>query len=211
VLKSKFAKYLLVKIAPYLAYFLLRLIYSTCKKEFNLDEKYKGQDIIPASWHGQLGFSHFVILKLNRKFGMQKPLMMISNHSDGEIIARVFKLFGFDSIRGSSSKSAVKVLLEAINLVKKQKKIIALTPDGPRGPRHSVADGVAVIAKKAQIDILSISFNCSSYWQFNSWDKFVLPKPFSTIRFYAKVVEVKDLGIVDIKNKLKEELLKNAI
>jgi lysophospholipid acyltransferase (LPLAT)-like uncharacterized protein len=211
VLKSKYAKKVLVSVGPYLAYYLLRFIYTTCKKEFMFDENYKGQDIIPASWHGQLGFSHFVLIELNKKFGMKKPLMMISNHSDGEIISKIFKLFGFDSIRGSSSKSAVKVLLEAINLVKKDKKIIALTPDGPRGPRHSVADGVAVIAKKAKIDILAVSFDCSNYWQFKSWDKFVLPKPFSTIRFYAKIVEVKDLEIIDIKNKLKEELLKNAI
>jgi lysophospholipid acyltransferase (LPLAT)-like uncharacterized protein len=157
VLKSKYAKKVLVSVGPYLAYYLLRFIYTTCKKEFMFDKNYKGQDIIPASWHGQLGFSHFVLIELNKKFGMKKPLMMISNHSDGEIISKIFKLFGFDSIRGSSSKSAVKVLLEAINLVKKDKKIIALTPDGPRGPRHSVADGVAVIAKKANIDILAVN------------------------------------------------------
>ena len=211
MLKSKFAKYLLITIAPYLVYYLLKLIYITCKKEFIFDKLYKGQDIIFATWHGELAMSPFTLIELNQKFGMKKPSMIVSNHSDGEIITNVFKLFGFNSIRGSSSKSAVKVLLQAIKLVKRDKEVIALTPDGPRGPRHSVADGVAIIAKKAKTDILAVNFKATKFWKFNSWDKMTIPKPFSTIKLYTKIVKVEDLHIDEIKIKLKEELLKNAI
>jgi lysophospholipid acyltransferase (LPLAT)-like uncharacterized protein len=210
VLKSKFAKKLLANIGPYLAYYLLRFIYISCKKEFIFDKKYNGDDIIIASWHGELIMSPFNLLELNKRFGMKKPYLMISNHNDGEVISNIFKLFGFESIRGSSSKNGARVLLQAIKLVKNGHNM-ALTPDGPRGPRHSLADGIAVIAKKSNKNILAINFNVDRFWQFRSWDKMVLPKPFSTIKFYAKVVEIDGLEINDIKNKLKEELLKNAI
>jgi len=101
-----------------------------------------------------------------------------------------------------------------INAIKELKNgvDVAITPDGPRGPRHSVANGIVAIAQKTRCDILI--FNCvpTSYWQFNSWDKFVIPKPFGTINFYiSEPFNVVDMEMEEAKNLIKEKMLKNAL
>jgi lysophospholipid acyltransferase (LPLAT)-like uncharacterized protein len=136
--------------------------------------------------------------------------VLISQHSDGEMISRFFDIFNYDSIRGSTSKGAIKSLVEAIRRVKSGYSL-GLTPDGPRGPRHSVADGVAAIATKANIDIVCFNYNTTKFWQFNSWDKFTIPKPFSTITYYGKYIKTENLTLDEIKEKVKKELMKNAI
>jgi len=135
---------------------------------------------------------------------------MISEHFDGEIIAKIISFFGFSSIRGSSSKGGARVLIEAIKTAKGGEDI-AITPDGPRGPRHSVADGIVALSQKTGAKIVVFNYQASRSWQLKSWDKFVVPKPFSKISFFAdKVVDISGLEPEKAKELIREQMLKDA-
>lgn len=136
---------------------------------------------------------------------------MISHHKDGEAITKTMNYLGIDSIRGSSSKGASKVLISAIRVMRNGDDV-AITPDGPRGPRHSVADGIVAIAKKTNAKILILNCKPSSYWQLKSWDKFIIPKPFGTLEFLIQEpLDINELDINDAKELIKEKMLVNAM
>ncbi len=135
---------------------------------------------------------------------------MISEHFDGEIIAKIISFFGFSSIRGSSSKGGARVLIEAIKTAKSGEDI-AITPDGPRGPRHSVADGIVALSQKTGAKIVVFNYQASKFWQLKSWDRFVIPKPFSKISFFAdKVLDISGLETKKAKELIREQMLKDA-
>ena len=145
----------------------------------------------------------------NRPNGTIKTL--ISQSKDGEIISRIYSLFGGGSIRGSSSKGATKALISTIREIKSGVDI-AITPDGPRGPMHTVADGVIAIAKKSGARIVVLNSKPKSYWQFNSWDKFFLPKPFGRIDFFmSEPFDVSDLEFEEARSFIKNKMMINAI
>ena len=134
-----------------------------------------------AFWHGNLLMQPFVYKKLRKK---NKIAVLISDHFDGEIISKIISFFNLESIRGSSSKGAIKALKLSFKKID-QGYDLAITPDGPRGPRKSVADGIVAIAQKKNLPIIACSYEASSFWQLKSWDKFIIPKPFSTITLIA--------------------------
>lgn len=130
--------------------------------------------VVYAFWHAELlGFMVHV--------GPSRPYAMISQSKDGELIAQLSARFGAIGIRGSSSRGGAVALLEAVQLAK-DAQAVGITPDGPRGPRHSVAPGVVKIAQRAQVPVVPIRFGFSRAWRVNSWDRFEIPKPFSTMR-----------------------------
>jgi len=137
--------------------------------------------------------------------------VMISDHFDGELIARTIGYFGFTTLRGSSSKRAASVLLEAIRKMKAGFDV-AITPDGPRGPRHSVADGIVAIAQKMDSAIVVQHVRPSKYWQLRSWDRFIIPKPFSQIDLIAmEPFKVTGMDREDAKILIKKKMLLNAV
>lgn len=145
-------------------------------------------------------------LKLNGKVSA-----LISQHKDGEAITRTVEYLGIHSIRGSSSKGGAKALISAIKEIK-AKNDVAITPDGPRGPRHSVADGIVAISKKTNARILIFNYKATKYWQFNSWDKFVLPKPFGTLEFFIQEpLDISNMEMEEAKELIKEKMLENAM
>ena len=104
--------------------------------------------------------------------------VLISSHGDGELIANVMKKFGFHLVRGSSSKGGTEAIRELVRLGRKNSDM-AITPDGPRGPAEVVKSGVAHVARITGRPILPLSFSSSRCRRFNSWDRFLLPYPFS--------------------------------
>lgn len=164
--------------------------------------------MIVAFWHGEIlstvGGYELYRKSINIDF-------MISEHKDGEIIARVVDLFGGRSIRGSSTRGGIKALRQALKSIGEGRDI-GITPDGPKGPRHSVANGIVVLSQKAQVPIVTLNFKPSSFWRINSWDKLVIPKPFSTIDFYlGEPLLVTDLPMDQAKDMIKERLMEHAI
>ncbi|MGE4397992.1 MAG: lysophospholipid acyltransferase family protein [Campylobacterales bacterium] len=202
--KRKIVAFLL----PPIANLLIRLIYLTCKKEFKLASSYPSEPFIVAFWHGELLMQPFLYKKFR---GRHKISVMISEHFDGEIIARIISFFGFSTVRGSSSKGGARVLIEAIKTLKDGEDI-AITPDGPRGPRHSVADGIVALAQKTNSKIVVFNYQATNFWQLKSWDKFVVPKPFSKITFFAdKVLDISQMNGEEAKEFIKGQMLINAV
>lgn len=108
---------------------------------------------------------------------------IISKHFDGEMAARFITLQGGGVLRGSSSKGGKEVFRLALRSLQEGRDI-GITPDGPRGPRHSVAHGLVSIAMLTKAPIITMNYKASSFWTMRSWDQFCIPKPFSTLEFY---------------------------
>ena len=200
--------YFKFNILPFVLYLVVRVIYFTNKKVFHHPKLVDGEAYIFVAWHGDLVCQPMNYFK-NRPNGTIKTL--ISQSKDGEIISRIYSLFGGGSIRGSSSKGATKALISTIREIKSGVDI-AITPDGPRGPMHTVADGVIAIAKKSGARIVVLNSKPKSYWQFNSWDKFFLPKPFGRIDFFmSEPFDVSDLEFEEARSFIKNKMMINAI
>ena len=86
-----------------------------------------------------------------------------------------------------------------------------VTPDGPRGPRHSIGDGAIALAHKAQAPVLIVNYIPRSYWQLQSWDRFVIPKPFSSIDFYLKTVSLEGMTLEEAKRFLQHKMLAHTV
>jgi lysophospholipid acyltransferase (LPLAT)-like uncharacterized protein len=132
--------------------------------------------------------------------------VLISPHFDGALISKTIKYFGLGTIAGSSNRNAARVLIQAIKSLKGGYDI-GITPDGPKGPRHEVADGIMVMAQKTKAKVVLIRSIPTNFWQFKSWDKFVVPKPFGTIHFYAtEPLYISDMEFEDARIFIKERL-----
>jgi lysophospholipid acyltransferase (LPLAT)-like uncharacterized protein len=170
ILKSKF----FIGAVAYLVCFYIWLVrYSSRWQVINHDVQnaHKKQQVIFAFWHGRLLMIPAFAVK-NRKTNV-----LISNHSDGALIAKVQHIFGFKTIRGSTSKGAVKALKQIIS-AKQKGENIAITPDGPRGPAQKVGGNVAQIAKMLELPIIPVTYSFRNARQAGSWDSFMIPHPF---------------------------------
>ena len=205
---KSFKIYLLTNIVPFFLHLIVRFIYFTSKKNFHCANIDESETIIVAMWHGDL-----LMQPLNyrafRKDGNVK--VIVSQHKDGVIIRKVCNFLGVYDIQGSSSKGAIRALMHAIKEIKNGTDV-AITPDGPRGPRHSVADGIVAIAQKTNTKIVAFNSVPQNYWQLNSWDKFVIPKPFGTIDFYvSEPISVTGMETNEAKKLIREKMLVNAL
>ncbi len=160
----------------------MRAIYLTCRHEKILFAEestpyYNGE--LPAIfcfWHGRMIMQPFV------KPPRRSMSVLISHHNDGALITATMLWFGIGSVRGSKklgSTQAVRSLLD----ISERGGNIAITPDGPRGPFQKAAQGAAYVAAKTGYPLLPITFSASRHWRFKSWDKFMMPKPFSRLTY----------------------------
>ncbi|PLY08299.1 MAG: hypothetical protein C0624_02995 [Desulfuromonas sp.] len=160
---------------PWLAAGLIRLIHMLVRSEtIGLDSVKpiwkKGESVIISFWHDQL---------LLMASGYQGPgtRILISRSKDGELIARTMEFLGQGAVRGSSSRGGPRALREMVRLAKTPYDL-AITPDGPKGPRHEAKEGVAQLAKLTRRAIVPMAFVASRGHRFASWDRFLLPYPF---------------------------------
>ena len=167
---------------------ILPLLVRTWRVELDLPPELRrlrgsGRKVILAFWHNrQIG--------LLRVADELRPVkVLISRHGDGEIIARIVARFGIGSVRGSSTRggqAAVRQLVEA-----SRESYLAITPDGPVGPRYRAKQGVALVAGLTGLPVAWVSWSTDRAWRFRSWDRFLLPKPFARIRYRVEgVVEI---------------------
>ena len=187
----------------------MRLIYLTSKKTFHFPENIPDERCIIGSWHGDLLMQPFSYHKWRKE---PKAVIMISEHFDGELIAKTVAYFGLGTIRGSTRRGAARVLLQAIKKVKKEGYDLGITPDGPKGPRFSVSDGIVVVSQKADRNIVLLNCVPSRYWQLGSWDKFVIPKPFCHLEFYcSEPFKVTDMPMEDAKKLIYDKLMEHTL
>jgi len=113
-------------------------------------------------------------------FRGQGIVVLISEHGDGEIVARVAEGIGYRTIRGSSRRGAERALL-ALAREAERGASVAVTPDGPRGPAESFAPGALIAAQRAGAPIVLMRAVVNRAWRLRSWDRFIIPKPFARI------------------------------
>lgn len=138
-----------------------------------LAERAAGRPVVLVLWHGEM----LPLLYYHRN---RQIAVLVSEHGDGEIIARILSDFGFRLIRGSSSRGAARALI-AVDRELKDGYDVGITPDGPRGPRHSVAPGALLAAHRAGVRMMPLAAHASAFWQLGSWDRFMIPKPFAKV------------------------------
>jgi lysophospholipid acyltransferase (LPLAT)-like uncharacterized protein len=164
------------------------------------------QAFIFAFWHGQM------LPLLWRHRGEGVPIV-ISSHRDGEIIARVAERLGYRTIRGSSTRGAARALLGLVRELESGAEV-AVTPDGPRGPARRFASGALVAAQRVGVPIVGIGVSASRAWFLKSWDRFMIPKPFSRVRIvYSAPTTVMAASAREAENEAPrfETLLADAI
>jgi lysophospholipid acyltransferase (LPLAT)-like uncharacterized protein len=157
---------------------IVRLIGRTWRFRVTHDAEFRqartaGQPVIFTLWHGQL----LPLLYLHRNEGIA---ILISEHGDGEIIARIATSLGYRTVRGSTSRGAARALLGLTRVIDEGRDV-AITPDGPRGPARSFAPGTLVVAQRSGAPILPIAAAASGAWHLQSWDRFLIPRPFSRV------------------------------
>ncbi|HEX5438216.1 MAG TPA: lysophospholipid acyltransferase family protein [Gemmatimonadaceae bacterium] len=132
-----------------------------------------GRPVILALWHGEM-------LPLLWHHRREDISILISEHADGEIIARVAHSLGYPTVRGSTSRGAGRALLGLCRVVESGRDV-AITPDGPRGPTHQFAPGALVVAQRTGAPIIPLRVFAPRAWRLRSWDRFLIPRPFSRI------------------------------
>ena len=143
-----------------------------------------------------------------RSSASAKLCCLTSASRDGTTTAAMMSMYGITSVRGSSSRRGKQAMIEMIRTLRSGTSL-AITPDGPRGPRYKMDRGLIKLAAKTQIPIVPTTINYSSYWQLKTWDQFRIPKPFSKVEFTMlkpTIVDrnVNDIGVWDIKQQLEK-------
>jgi hypothetical protein len=106
--------------------------------------------------------------------------MLLSQHADADILARVAYHLGFDCVRGSTYRGGARAIWELSERSRQQH--LTMTPDGPRGPRRQLAQGPIYLASRLQLPLVPMGFGYDRPWRTNSWDRFAVPRPFSRAR-----------------------------
>jgi lysophospholipid acyltransferase (LPLAT)-like uncharacterized protein len=139
---------------------------------------------------------------------------MISQSKDGKIVAGVAKRSGWNAVRGSSSKGGTLALKNMIANLKKS-KLSGHIVDGPRGPSGVVKPGVIRLAFATNAVIVPFYISAENSWHFNSWDKFLLPKPFSKVVLrFDKMISLqrtKDRNLFENQRKQLEDIMIPAL
>ena len=160
---------------------IVRLVVATLRFRVRDDAGVIGGPATPrliwAFWHNSL----FVIPHLRNHYLSHRPGAALTSASrDGEILAAFLERFNVRPIRGSSSRQGTAALLEMKRLIE-QGFDVAITPDGPRGPRYHLNPGVITLAQKTGALIMPIRVHYSRRWRLKTWDAFEIPKPFATV------------------------------
>lgn len=194
-------------VIPPILYLIMKLLWFTYRKNYHfLDEPIETQ-CMAVTWHSELFISPQVYRKLRKK---QTTSAIISQHYDGELIAKTLGFLGVSALRGSSKRGAKAVLMAAIHALKKGDSIM-ITPDGPKGPRYSMSDGAVALALRANLPLMVVNYKAERYWQLNSWDKFIIPKPFTKLHIYHQVIKLENISKEEAKNYLQKQMTTYAI
>jgi hypothetical protein len=134
--------------------------------------------VIYILWHNRF----FVVPPAWNKicYGHRKTVALTSASKDGAMVASAMAVFGLGAVRGSSSRRAVAALV-GLKRALMEGLDVCLTPDGPRGPRYKIQPGFIKLAEATGAPIVPIHVRFSSAWRLKTWDRFVIPKPFSRV------------------------------
>jgi lysophospholipid acyltransferase (LPLAT)-like uncharacterized protein len=126
-------------------------------------------------WHGSM----LVPMAHHKGCGWK---VLVSQSSDGDTIAPTLQRFGYGVIRGSASRGGARALREMLGALR-EGSVLVITPDGPRGPRHSMSPGIVWMARATGYRVVPAGFVADRAWRMKSWDRFTVPKPFARVSF----------------------------
>jgi len=135
--------------------------------------------IQPAVWV----FWHRCIIPATWFFRGRRIAVMTSSSFDGEYIARIIGKFGFEPVRGSSTRGGVRALL-GMHTVIEDGRTAAFTIDGPKGPRYVAKPGAVLLARNTQTPLVAFHLAVQKAWLLHSWDRLIIPKPFSKVTLH---------------------------
>ena len=206
--KKIFKNYFIQNLLALLAVLYILIVKLTSKikienKNFPNEYWKNEKPFILAFWHSQLmmiSFSWSYKKKIN---------ILASGHSDGRFGAIVGNFFKLNNIQTSSINKNQS--LRSIFKLLKSKQYIGITPDGPRGPKENISEGIIKIAKNTNIPIIPIGFWSSKNFTLKSWDSFLITLPFSKCNFvWGEAIKIpknlKDDEIINFQNILKNKL-----
>jgi lysophospholipid acyltransferase (LPLAT)-like uncharacterized protein len=164
----------------------------------------EGRSFIVAFWHGRL---------LLMPYAWMRPVpffMLISQHRDGQLIARTVAYFGIATIAGSTTRGgagALRALVKALN----DGACVGITPDGPRGPYMRASDGIVSVARLAGVPVLPATYAISRRRVLGTWDRFVVPLPFArgVIAWGEPIAVARDLdaaGVDAVRRRIEDAL-----
>ena len=137
-----------------------------------------------------ISFWHACIIPATYLFRNVGIRVMSSNSYDGEYMGRIIRKFGFVAVKGSSSRNAVRALL-GLRRALKQGWAVAFSLDGPRGPRYKVKPGPVALARSTGVPLTMFHIAVESAWVLNTWDRLIIPKPFSRVLLrFGKLIAV---------------------
>ncbi len=207
-MKKRILRALASVIVPFVGMLLMRFIYLTNKKIFHLPQNIPIEPVVFAFWHGDLLMQPYLYYQFRKT---PKANVLISDHFDGSLISKIMEYFSLGTIAGSTNRNAAKVLIQAIKSLKEGYDI-GITPDGPKGPRYSVSDGIVVMAQKTGAKVIIYNCKPSSYWQLGSWDRFVIPKPFGTLEFFAsEPIDLTGIAMEEAKKLIQERMMEHVV
>lgn len=185
---TKFLSNLLYRIVRlYCATFRLTVI----NEEQWLNDLDPDTPVLLCIWHQQF----FPLIRHFKKYEKYQPSLMISKSLDGEIIANIAERSGWRTVRGSSSRHGGIALKEMTARLKKY-GLAAHILDGPRGPSGVVKPGIISLVQATKAVIVPVFVKPKKAWYFKSWDKFMLPKPFSRVSMnFGKKIKLPQLQL----------------
>lgn len=196
----------------------MRLVFCTSRKVFLNTEVFKkaaksNQPLIAPTWHNRLMLTPFFVKMAKQANPNCGVISLASRHGDGQFISKIMQKFGSVPILGSTRDGrkasrgidvgSFKKLLVSL----KKGNILAITPDGPRGPSQKINGEVVNIARITGAAILPISYSASRFKKLKTWDQFVVPLPFSTLCFACDEVPIfvaKDASEKDLQELTKK-------
>lgn len=168
------------RLIPIIAYIIIRSISKTLRLKIIgagpvIQGKKSGKNYIFSFWHNQFFVMPYYYIKILGRY----PISVLTSLSrDGEYISRLLHKFGFSTARGSSSQGGESALRELIHEIEKGNDV-AVTPDGPRGPRHIVQSGIIALASITGCPIVPVGYKVCHRKILNTWDRFIIPYPFT--------------------------------
>jgi lysophospholipid acyltransferase (LPLAT)-like uncharacterized protein len=175
-----FVQRLILAVVPRLVWALFSVIGRTWRFEVIAEE-----GVIPVVFGEVPGpeiycFWHQCVLPCTVYFRHSRAVILISQSFDGELITRILRMFGFDAVRGSSSRGAREGLLGLKQVIETGHTAI-FTADGPRGPIYKTKMGPIKLAKLTGAPIGAFHLEPQHAWTLGSWDRFLIPAPFTRI------------------------------
>ncbi len=171
------------RLAAFGIWLLVSLVHLTVRYRLNDPHQFFQrkdlQQVIYCIWHNRIS----LCVKIYRKFAFQHHSApglagLVSASKDGALLSAIFERFGVHPVRGSSSRRGAQALLE-LNTWAERGYNLAITPDGPRGPRYEMADGAITLAQITGLPLVTASYHLSRKITLKSWDRFQIPLPFA--------------------------------